>query len=308
MGRPRPRICVVGSSNLDLTVRTPRLPAVGETLTAHDFQVGCGGKGGNQAVMAARLGAEVSLVSCVGADSFGEQILQSYQRHGIDVRHLHRDPDRPTGVATILVDDQARNCILVVAGANATLSAERVRAAGEALAAADVVLGQLEVPVPAVIEAFRLARAAGARTLLNPAPAQPLPAELLQTTDICIPNETEIQTLTGLSVDSLPQAETAARRLLEQGPGVVVVTLGTRGALLVTRDSVQHIPAQAVQAVDPTGAGDAFIGSLAVFLAEGARLEEAARRASVAAALTVTRPGTHGAFPSREEIATRLAD
>lgn len=307
MSRPRPRICVVGSSNVDLTVRTPRLPAVGETLVAHGFQVGCGGKGGNQAVMAARLGADTVLVSCIGQDSFGDRILHSYRQHAVAVRHVQRCPTHSTGVATILVDDRARNCILVVAGANADLSPEKVRAAADDVRAADVLLAQLEVPVAAVVEAFHLARSVGVRTLLNPAPAQPLPAELLRATDLCVPNETEIQALTGLSVDSLEQAETAARRLLEQGPRAVIVTLGSRGALIVDAEETHHIPALDVQAVDPTGAGDAFIGSLAVFLAEGQPLREAARQAAVAAALTVTRPGTHTAFPSREEIALRLA-
>jgi ribokinase len=301
------RICVVGSTNLDLTFQTPRLPRPGETLAGKTFTLGFGGKGANQAVTAARLGAAVTVVTRVGADVFGQQAVGNYRAHGIDTAYLRTDPGLPTGTAVILVDDAAQNCIVVVAGANGALSAEDVRAAASAVQSADAVLGQLEVPVEATREAFRLARAAGVRTVLNPAPAAPLPDVLLRLTDLCVPNETEVEALTGLSATTTAETVAAARVLLRRGPGAVLVTLGVRGALWVDGQTAEHFPAVAVQAVDPTGAGDAFIGSLAVFLAEGMGMRAAVRQANAVAALAVTRLGTQTAFPTRAEAEAFLA-
>jgi ribokinase len=295
------RVCVVGSSNMDLTFRTPRLPRPGETLTGTMFHFGYGGKGGNQAVMAARLGAQVTLVSRVGRDPFGEQLLRNYRAEGIDTTHVQEDADRPTGTAAIVVDDQAQNCIIVVPGANEKLSPDDVRAAGSAIQRADVVVCQLEVPLESVVEAFQIAKAQGVRTILNPAPAIPLPEVLLRLTDICVPNENEIEALTGKPAQTIKQAEKAARALREQRPPVVIVTLGERGALLLCDNGVEHFPAVSVTAVDPSGAGDAFIGSLAVLLAEGRSIRDAVRCANKLAAFTVTRPGTQSAFPQKVE-------
>jgi ribokinase len=302
-----PVICVVGSSNIDLTFRAARLPRPGETLPGHGFQLGFGGKGANQAVMAARLGAQVRMVSRVGRDVFGEQTLAHYRAEGIDTSHVRADAERPTGVASIVVDDEARNCILVVAGANGALSPADVRAAAEAIRTADVLLCQLEVPVETTGEALRLARAAGVRTVLNPAPGLPLPDELLALADLCVPNETEVEALTGLPAATPPEAEAAARALLRRGPGTVIVTLGRRGALVVDAKAAQHVPGAEVEAVDTTGAGDAFIGALAVALADGRPLAEAVRRANLLAALSVTRPGTQTSFPRRDEAEAFLA-
>jgi ribokinase len=302
------RVCVVGSSNIDLIFRTARLPRPGETLAGHAFRLDFGGKGANQAVMAARLGAPVALVSRVGRDVFGEQIRANYQREGIDTRHLSVDETRPTGVASIAVDDEARNCILVVPGANLGLSPTDVRDAADALHAAAVLLCQLEVPQESVLEAFRLARAAGARTVLNPAPAAPLADELLRLTDVCVPNEPELEALTGQPAGTLGQVEAAGRALLRRGPGAVVVTLGGRGALVLEGAAAEHVPAVPVQAVDPTGAGDAFIGALGVSLASGLALRTAVRRASAVAALSVTRLGAQASFPSRAETEQFLAN
>jgi ribokinase len=307
MSRHPPRICVVGSSNIDLTFRTARLPRPGETLAGRDVQLGFGGKGANQAVMAARLGAAVAMVSRVGSDVFGEQSLHNYQKHGIDATHVRRDADRPTGVASIIVEDTGQNCILLVPGANAGLSPDDVRAAASAIESAGALLCQLEVPIETTQEALRVARRAGVRTILNPAPAAQLDDELLRLTDLCIPNEMEAEQLTGLPVTTPVEAETAARVLLMRGAGSVVVTLGEGGVLLVEREFREHVPALPVQAVDASGAGDAFIGSLAVFLVAGLRLPEAARRANVAAALSVTRPGTQASFPTRAEVDAQLA-
>jgi ribokinase len=302
------RVCVVGSSNMDLTFHVPRLPRPGETLAGSLFHFGCGGKGGNQAVMAARLGAQVSLVSRVGRDPFGEQLLRNYRDEGIDVAHIQQDTDRHSGTAAIIVDDQAQNCIIVVPGANAKLSPDDVRAAANSIQRADVVVCQLEVPAESVLEAFQIAKAQGVRTILNPAPACPMPDGLLQLTDFCVPNESEIELLTGRSGQSIPQVEEAGRALRDQGPTTVIITLGDRGALLIDdRAASEHFPAVAVPAVDPSGAGDAFIGSLAVFLAEKRSIHDAIRAANHLAAFTVTRHGTQSGFPSAAEARDLLA-
>jgi len=308
MANDVPRICVVGSSNIDLTFRTPRLPRPGETIAGESFQMGFGGKGANQAVMAARLGARVSIVTRIGRDVFGERLLANYRQQGVGTEHVFFDQWRPTGVASIVVDEAAQNCILVVPGANFALSGEDVQWAREAVETAKVCLGQLEVPQDTTLEAFRLAKAAGARTILNPAPAAPLAEELLRLTDICVPNEIEVEALTGLPAATLTQAEVAARALARQGPAVVIVTLGDRGALLVEGDTALHVPAVAVEAVDPTAAGDAFIAALAVGLLGGLPLDAAVRQANAVAALTVTRPGAQAAFPSGAEIRRFLHD
>jgi ribokinase len=301
------QICVVGSSNIDLTFRTPSLPRPGETVAGQAFHLGFGGKGANQAVMATRLGARVTMVSKVGRDVFGELTLANYREQGIDTTHVGADAARFSGVASIVVDDEARNCVLVVPGANLGLSPRDVQDAAAAIRSAAVLLCQLEVPADTTLEAFRIARSAGVRTVLNPAPAVPLPEELLRLTDLCVPNETEIELLTGQPATTLAEAETAARVLLERGPHTVLVTLGDRGALMVEGPTAEHVPAVPVKAVDPTGAGDAFIGSLAVFLAEGRPLREAVRRGNAVAAMSVTRLGTQVAFPRRPEVEAFLA-
>jgi len=298
----RAHICVVGSSNIDLTFRTSRLPVAGETLAGSDFHLGHGGKGSNQAIAAARLGARVTMITRVGQDLFGEQMIANYRAQGVDTTHVLIDRERPSGVAAIVVDDQARNSILVVPGANGGLSPEDVRQAADALQTADLVLCQLEVPLDTVREAFYLARQAGVRTLLNPAPAAVLPEELLRLTDLCVPNETELAQLTGQTAELLDQATAAARALLLCGPRHVIVTLGARGALVVAEGSAEVFPAFSVTALDTSGAGDAFIGSLAVFLVEGSPLAEAVRRASAVAALSVTRLGTQTALPTRAQL------
>jgi ribokinase len=300
------RIVVVGSTNIDLTFPVPRLPRAGETLAGLGLHMGFGGKGANQAVMAARLGAAVHMVSAIGDDDLGKQALGNYRAQGVDTTHVRVHAGRPTGTAAILVDAQAHNCIVVVAGANAVVSPEDVQAARAAIEGADAVLAQLETPLEATREAFRLARAAGVRTILNPAPAASLPDDLLALADLCIPNETELETLTGSPVWSLAEAESAARALRQRGPAQVIVTLGARGVLVVGPGAVEHCPAVEVQAVDPTAAGDAFIGALGVLLAQARSLTEAVQQAAAVAALTVTRPGAQSSFPRREEIETFL--
>ncbi len=309
MSAQRPKICVVGSSNIDLISKVPRLPKLGETMIGHSFHLGYGGKGANQAVMAAKLGAQVSMVTRLGRDVFGEGTLRNYREQGIDTSHVSFDDWLSSGVAPIFVDDSARNFIVIVPGANMGLSPADAQAARDLITAADVLICQLEIPVETTLEALRIARAAGVRTILNPAPAAPLPDELLRLADICAPNETETELLTGLPAGSPQEAEAAAGRLLARGPGAVILTLGERGALLVDGGggAAEHVPAVTVEPVDPTGAGDAFIGSLAVFLAEGRSLRDAIRRANAVAALSVTRIGTQVSFPQRAAADAFLA-
>jgi ribokinase len=301
-----PRICVVGSANVDLTFRTPHLPRMGETLSGRQFHFALGGKGANQAVTAARLGARTSFVARVGSDAFGQEYLRHLQSDGIDRTHVRADPERSTGTACILVDDAAQNCIIVVPGANGGLSPQDVRDAAGAIQASNLLLCQLEVPLETTLEAFRIARKAGVRTILTPAPAVPLPDELLQLTDLLVPNETELELLTGRQTESLAEIEATARNLLQRGAMAVVVTLGERGALLLDGEATQ-IPSIPVKAVDPTGAGDAFTAALAVFWGEGLSLHDAAKKAAHVAALTVTRLGTQTAFPSRAEVESQFA-
>lgn len=298
------KICVVGSSNIDLITRVPRLPRLGETMVGHSFHLGYGGKGANQAVMAAKLGARVTMVTKLGGDVFGNNTLENYQAHGIDTTFVLFDPAHASGVAPIFVDDHAQNFIVIVPGANDRLTPSDARAAAQAIRSADVLVCQLEIPLETTLEAFRIAKSGNVRTILNPAPAALLPDELLALTDFCVPNETETELLTGASARHLVEAEAAARTLLARGAQAVVLTLGDRGALLVDENSAEHVPPVQVDAIDPTGAGDAFIGSLAVLLAEGLALREAVKRANAIAALSVTRIGTQVSFPNRAEAET----
>jgi ribokinase len=304
--RAPPKICVVGSSNIDLISRVPRLPKLGETIVGRSFHMGYGGKGANQAVMAARLGAKVTMVTKVGRDVFGEGTRRNYQEQGIDTTYV-MDDERFSGVAPIFVDDSAQNFIVIVPGANLGLSPADARHAAPVIHSADVLICQLEVPVETTLEAFRVAKAKGVRTILNPAPAAPLPDELLRLADLCVPNETEAEALTGQAVTTVAEAETSAQVLRARGPRTVIITLGDRGSLLAEDRAVELIPPVRVTAVDPTGAGDAFIGSLAVFLAEGQPMREAVRRANAVAALSVTRVGTQVSFPMRSAAAAFLA-
>ncbi|HEY3288740.1 MAG TPA: ribokinase [Anaerolineae bacterium] len=302
-----PVVCVVGSANMDLITRVPRLPRIGETLSGRSFHLVVGGKGANQAVMAARLGAQVTMVARVGNDVFGEEMLRNLASHGVDTAHVRVDKTLSSGVAPIFVDDDANNVIVIVAGANGALSPDDVDAARGALLASNVLIGQLEVPIETTTAAFRLARDAGILTILNPAPAVMLPAELLALTDICVPNETEIEILTGMQIRTLQETERAARMLLQSGMKSVIVTLGEQGVFYVDAQTTLHIPAFEVKAVDPTGAGDAFIGALAVFLSEGQTLTFALTNASAVAAMSVMRIGAQVSFPRRAEVYAFMA-
>lgn len=286
---------------MDLISKVPRLPKLGETMVGHSFHLGFGGKGANQAVMAAKLGARVTMVTKLGKDVFGDDTLRNYKAHGIDTTFVMFDPDHASGVAPIFVDDHAQNFIVIIPGANNALTPTDVRSAMQAILSANVLVCQLEIPVETTLEAFRIAKSGNVRTILNPAPAAPLPDELLQLTDLCMPNETETEMLTGASVQNLADAEIAACKLLDRGIGTVVLTLAERGALVVDQNSAEYVPSLKVDAVDPTGAGDSFIGSLATLLGEGLPLRDAVKRANAIAALSVTRIGTQVSFPNRAE-------
>ena len=296
----QPRIVVVGSSNTDLIVRADRLPLPGETVLGGDLATAAGGKGANQAVAAARLGAQVTLVARVGQDMFGQQALAAFEREGLDLRYLTTGDDAPSGVALIMVGPGGQNIIAVAPGANRNLSPADVAAARPAIAGARVMVLQLEIPIHTVMAAVLAAREAGLIVMLNPAPAEALPSALYEAVDVLTPNEHEAAQLTGLSPE---QPEAAAAALLARGVGVVIVTLGEAGVLLARRgQSPRRVPGFRVQAVDSTAAGDAFNGGLAAALARGDDLDLAVRYAQAVAAISVTRPGAQPSLPSAEEV------
>jgi ribokinase len=305
----KPRICVVGASNLDLISYVPRLPRMGETLHGTRFHMGYGGKGANQAVMAAKLGGDVAMVTKLGQDIFGENTLKNFQSWGVDTQHVLFTDQAFSGVAPIAVDPDGHNALIIVTGANDLLTPEEIEAARATIAAAQILVCQLEVPVETTLSALRIARQEGVTTIFNPAPARPnLPEEFYQLSDIFCPNESETELLTGLPVNSQEEAETAARVLMERGAGTVILTLGERGSLLVTADRSVHVPATPVKALDTTGAGDAYVGSLAYFLAAGKPLTEAIRRANHIAAISVQSAGTQTSFPVAGDLPSDLLE
>ena len=296
------KVCVVGAANIDLISYVPRLPRVGETLHGTQFRMGYGGKGANQAVMAAKLRAEVTMVCKLGRDVFGEGTLENFRAHGIDTTHVTFTEDAFSGVAPIAVDPEGRNAIIIVTGANDLLSLDDLERARPAIAAADVVVCQLELPVETTLSALRIAREEGVRTIFNPAPARDdLQDELFRLSDVICPNEPETELLTGM-----PAGEGAARELLARGVGAVALTLGEQGCLLVEGDSVTEVPVEPVRAVDTTGAGDAFVGALATFLAAGRSSVDAAERSNAVAALSVQGRGTQTSFPSADDLPAAL--
>ena len=304
----RPKICVVGASNIDLIAYAPRLPKLGETVTGSDFKTGFGGKGANQAVMAAKLGGAVSIVTKVGEDLFGEDTRNNFVERSIDTTYLYTTPDSFTGVAPIWVEESSgNNAIIVAAGANNLLTPTDVEEARAALTTADVVVCQWEIRTDTVLTALRIAHKAGATTIFNPAPVQgEIPAELYPHIDILCPNESETERLTGMTVTTIAEATAAAQTLLTRGPRTIILTLGERGSLLVTTEGSQHIAAPAVQAVDTTGAGDAFVGSLAYYLAAGQPIATAMQRANRIAAISVQAPGTQSSFPNLADLPAEM--
>ena len=304
-----PHIVVVGSLNMDLVVETPTIPLAGETVLGKNFATFPGGKGTNQAVAAARLGAQVSLIGRVGKDAFGDQLLASARADGINVTHVGRDDTAATGVAMIVVDENGQNSIAVASGANFCLTADHVRVAWAALKKVDLLVMPLETPPDTIATAVALAQESGATVVLNPAPARQVSAQILANVDVLVPNEPETAQLTGMPVSTPDESQEAARQLLALGVGSVVLTLGSRGALVLDGETNDFtmVPAREVKVVDTTAAGDSFVGGLAVALGEGKSLVEAAQFANAVGALAVTRQGAQPGMPARNEVETLLS-
>jgi ribokinase len=295
----QPCIAVVGSANMDLTTFNDTFPRPGETIFGKKFDLGFGGKGANQAVAARLCGARVGMVAKVGSDLFGPATIANFEAFGIDAGHVRIAEGVSSGVAPIFVDPNGQNRIIVVKGANDTLSPQDVDAAVSLLRQADTIVLQFEIPLPTVYHTVRLAKANGSRCIVNPAPALAVDFKRLAAADYFVPNETEAEVITGIPVRSISDAEECADYLLRQGLRRIVITLGERGSLLAEPGKMERIPAFKVHAIDSTGAGDAFIGSFAVFLAEGLPDREALTRASLYAAMSTTRLGTQKSFVKR---------
>ncbi|MGA3800812.1 ribokinase [Pseudomonas fluorescens] len=296
------KVVVIGSLNMDLVTRAPRLPKGGETLIGQSFTTVSGGKGANQAVAAARLGARVSMIGCVGNDAYGEALRGALLAEQIDCQAVST-VDGSSGVALIVVDDSSQNTIVIVPGANGALTAEAIDRFDSVIRAADVLICQLEVPDASVGHALKRGRELGKTVILNPAPAsRPLPADWYASIDYLIPNESEASALSGLSVDSLDTAQAAATRLIALGAGKVIITLGAQGSLFADGQRFEHFPAPVVKAVDTTAAGDTFVGGFAAALAAGQDEVQAIRFGQVAAALSVTRAGAQPSIPALSDV------
>ena len=291
------KIVVIGSSNTDMTIKGDRLPKPGETVLGGEFRMGPGGKGANQAVAAQRLGADVSFICKVGRDIFGDNAISGYQKEGIDCSRILRS-DKASGTALILVDGNAENCIAVAPGANADLTPEDVDSVADVICSADYLILQLEIPVESVLRAAKIAHEAGVYVILNPAPACHLPEELFGYISLITPNQTESALLSGVG-DNL---DAAVEKLMQLGVKDVVVTLGSKGSLVISEGTRTLVPSLKVKAVDTTAAGDTFCGALCVALSEGCSLVDAARFATKASALTVQKMGAQDSIPFRSDI------
>ncbi|MEA4827216.1 ribokinase [Clostridium sp. JNZ J1-5] len=256
------KVCILGSINMDIILNVKRMPAIGETIFGEDIKNAGGGKGANQAVASKRSGAEVFMVGKVGKDKNGEELTASLVNDNINVDYIFKDNTVPTGTAVITVSEEGNNSIIVVPGANMTITSEEMDKAKKAIELCHMVIAQFETPIDTTIEAFKYAKESGKITILNPAPAKNIPSELYKYTDVIIPNETEISELTGIKVENLEEAKLGADKFLEEGVKYVIVTLGEKGAALITKDKAEIIPAYKVNAVDTTAAGDSFIGGL----------------------------------------------
>lgn len=302
MDKQNPKVVVVGSFNMDLVVQAGRRPQTGETLMGEEFGMFIGGKGSNQAIAAARLGANVTMIGRLGTDLFGDTLMAAHAEEGIYTDYVIRDTEVGTGVASILIDADGDNSIVLVPQANMRLSVEDIERASESIAAADALLLQLEVPIDASRRAAEIAKSNGATVVLNPAPAQELPDDFLAQVDILTPNEVETESLSGIRVSTATDAERAAKVLLDKGLSAVILTLGERGALLLTPELAQQVPAYSVEVVDTTAAGDAFCGALATALARGDNLVDAVAFANAAGALAVTVLGAAPSMPAAAQV------
>jgi ribokinase len=296
----RPRIAVVGSANIDLTTFTDRFPNPGETIFGQRFDLGFGGKGANQAVAARLCGADVEMVARVGDDLFGPATIENFKKLGIDASNVKQVPGLSSGVAPIFVDPQGQNRILVVKGANDAVKPADVDAAAEVLKSVGCIVLQFEIPLETVYYTVQFARKNKVRCIVNPAPAQAVDMKALEGLDYFIPNESEAETISGMPVKNVEDARRCARKMLNGGIRRVIITLGSNGSLVAGADGEQHVPAFPVATLDSTGAGDAFIGSFSVFLAEGLSEIDAVRKANLYAGLSTTKVGTQKSFYERQ--------
>ncbi len=295
----RTRIAVVGSANVDLTTFSDRFPKAGETIFGDRFDLGWGGKGANQAVAARQCGADVFMIGCVGDDLFGPATIRNFESLGIDASHLRVVSGASSGVAPIFVESNGQNRIIVVKGANDLLKPSDVDEARAILEQVDCIVLQFEIPLETVYHTVAFAHERAIRCIVNPAPALPIDIRALAGVDYFVPNETEAETISGLPVRSVEDARSCATHLVDQGIRRVIITLGENGALLAERDRTDLIPPFKVQTKDSTGAGDAFVGSFAVFLGEGLAERDAIARANLYAALSTMRVGTQKSFATR---------
>ncbi len=298
----RPKIVVVGSSNIDLVVKSARIPATGETILGGNFIMTPGGKGANQAVAAVKLGAQVHFIAKLGNDVFGTQALNSLKKQGVNLKYVTQTANAPSGVALIAVDKNGNNAIVVAPGANQLLNPQDVKQAFSDIASAGAVVAQLEISLETVEFAAKLANKFKVPFILDPAPAQKLPAELLKITDVIKPNETEAQILTGIKITSEKTACAAAASLLKKGVNTVILTMGKKGCLLANSRMNKYIPAQKVKPLDSTAAGDAFTGALAFCIAQGRPILDSALFANYVAALSVTKMGAQSSMPTLKAV------
>ena len=301
------QIAVLGDINQDFVIRAERMPRPGETLVGSDLRLVPGGKCANQAVTAARLGAAVTLIGRVGADVFGEALVANFEREGIDISFIERDPDEATGTAFITLAPSGENAILVCMGANGAISPEQADSAAEVIARAEMLLLQLGAPLEAVLRGMEIAHEAGTPVLFDPAPVHGDLTPMWRHVAVATPNETEAEAITGAPVTDLPQALTAAAWLRERGVRLAVITLGAQGALALDDDGARLVRGYAVEVADTTGAGDAFAGALGVRLAEGAPVEEALAFANAAGAVAASRFGAQPSLPTRAEVGALMA-
>lgn len=295
-------ITVIGSLNMDLVTKVQVMPRIGETLIGKDYRQIPGGKGANQADAIAKLGASVKMVGAVGDDGFGRELKRSLENDGVDVSNIKTVNDTPTGIAVIMVEEQGDNSIVVIPGANFTLTPKDIDNSIKAIEESDIIVTQLETPVETVKYTMKLAKERGKYTILNPAPAAKLDDELIGCIDLLTPNETELEVLSGVKIESEADILTGAKVLINKGVKELVVTLGEKGALYINNDYNQIYPAFRVKPVDTTAAGDSFTAGIAVALSEGKSMGEAIKFATKVGALTVTKAGAQSSLPSRKEV------
>ncbi|MBP9017660.1 MAG: ribokinase [Paludibacteraceae bacterium] len=296
------KILVVGSSNTDMVVKSERLPVPGETVLGNSFMMNPGGKGANQAVASSRLGGNVTFITKTGNDLFGRQSIELFTEENINTNYVFSDPNHPSGVALIMVDSLGENCIVVASGANMSLSPHDIEKSKNAFEQADILLMQLEIPMQTVEYAAKIAFEKGIKVILNPAPAAFLSNDLFKCLYVIVPNKTEAEVLSGINVSDIDSAKRAADIIASKGVNIVVITLGSKGALIKDGNEYNYVEAEKVEAVDTTAAGDTFCGALSVALSEGLSIVEAVKLANKASAITVTREGAQNSIPYRNEI------